>query len=312
MVGTTLVEIRDHVEALASDDGSYVVHCARTGERPVPTVGARFETRPVAERAAAAAEQYRTALRRYDPRLPHHDLVVSRTGPPDGSTGREQDWPEAGPRSEGGRGPAATTRTTPRSGAPAAAASPVELCHRIAAAVFETLCESGHRAVETAVMDAYFELAETVPDPDELCFRLLESVAAELDARLSPAERADVLTDAAARLPPREPAEDPVAAALETLATRRLLATEGRPPSRVDLAAGTRSVVVHVSEYALSTRCGRLPVLPLVLGVHRHRPTWPLSSVRVADADDGWRLTLVQSRDDPPTGLTTAPVDPPE
>jgi hypothetical protein len=308
MVGTTLVEIRDHVEALASDDGAYVVHCARTGERPVPTVGARFETRPVAERAAAAAAQYRTALRRYDPRLPHHDLVVSRTAPPDGSTGSE-----AGAKASRERESAtATTRTTPRPGAPAAAASPVELCHRIAAAVFETLCDSGHRAVETAVMDAYFELAETVPDPDELCFRLLESVATELDARLSPSARTTVLTDAAARLPPRAPAEDPVAAALEALAARRLLSTHARPPSTVDLAAGTRSVVVRLSEYALSPRQGRLPVLPLVLGVHRHRPTWPLSSVRVAAADEGWRLTLVQSRDDLPTGLTTAPVDPPE
>src|SRR6056297_3609057 len=81
MLGTSLGEIRDHVEALASDGGTYYVVCGRTGERPVPTAGLRFEERATARNAARAAEQYRTALRRYDPRLPCHDLIVCQDVP---------------------------------------------------------------------------------------------------------------------------------------------------------------------------------------------------------------------------------------
>jgi len=65
---TTLREIRQHIERLASDDGAYYVVCARSGERPVPVAGQRFATRPDAADAAQATEQYRAALRRYDPR----------------------------------------------------------------------------------------------------------------------------------------------------------------------------------------------------------------------------------------------------
>ena len=36
MIGTTLTEIRDHIESLASDDGEYYLVCARYGDRPVP------------------------------------------------------------------------------------------------------------------------------------------------------------------------------------------------------------------------------------------------------------------------------------
>lgn len=47
MVGTTLVEIREHIEALADDDGEFALVCGRTGERPIPVAGERFGTRAV-------------------------------------------------------------------------------------------------------------------------------------------------------------------------------------------------------------------------------------------------------------------------
>jgi hypothetical protein len=48
MIGTTLEDIRTHIEALASEDGSYYLICARYGDRPVPTAGLRFETQTTA------------------------------------------------------------------------------------------------------------------------------------------------------------------------------------------------------------------------------------------------------------------------
>ncbi|SFR65279.1 DUF7551 domain-containing protein [Halogeometricum limi] len=302
MVGTTLAEIRQHVESLASPDGPYVVHCGRTGERPIPTAGNRFESRTLAERAASAAGQYRAALRRYDPRLPHYDLVVSRDVEPRGSDGRESSDSDR----DRHPGPGVGTELEERS-----QHSPlVEFCHRVAAAVFETLCDSGHRDVETAVMDVYFELAETVDDPDTLCLCLLESMAVELDQRLTPVEQAALFTEAATRLSPTESVGDPVSTALATLEERGLLSGYSCSPSLVDLDDGTRAVDVRLTNYALSPRNGRLPVFPLVLGVYRHESEWPLSSLRAVAVADGWELTLVHSRDSDPTDLASVPIEP--
>lgn len=76
MVGPTLVDIRDHVEALASDGGRYYVVCGRTGDRPIPAAGKRFPTRSRAQAAARATAQYRAELRRHDPALLAYDLIV--------------------------------------------------------------------------------------------------------------------------------------------------------------------------------------------------------------------------------------------
>ncbi|WP_138797337.1 hypothetical protein [Halostella sp. PRR32] len=76
MVGDTLYEIRDHIDALRSDGGPFYIVCARTGERPVPVADARFDNRNTAAEAARIASEYRTALRRYDPSLPYRDLIV--------------------------------------------------------------------------------------------------------------------------------------------------------------------------------------------------------------------------------------------
>jgi len=76
VIGTTLAAISDHIEALATADGEYSLVCARYGDRPVPAAGLRFESRAAARAAARATEQYRDALRRYDPQVPYYDVIV--------------------------------------------------------------------------------------------------------------------------------------------------------------------------------------------------------------------------------------------
>lgn len=82
MVDLTLAPIRAYVEALASDGGEYYVVCGRTGSRPVPATGKRFASRTSARLAARASERYRAALRRYDPQVPHYDLIVCQRADP--------------------------------------------------------------------------------------------------------------------------------------------------------------------------------------------------------------------------------------
>lgn len=76
MIETTLVDLREQIEALSNEGGEFYLICGRTGSQPVPTTGLRFESRPTARAAAWTTKQYRTALRRYDPRLPFHDIIV--------------------------------------------------------------------------------------------------------------------------------------------------------------------------------------------------------------------------------------------
>lgn len=215
MIGATLEEIRTHIEELASETGDYYLVCARYGDRPVPASGLRFESRATARAAARATEQYRTALRRYDPQLPYYDVIVcqytgasERTDCVSNSDQNPNDWTLSEPRLD----TSAPDRQTL-----------VEFCHRVAATVFETLSEHEYEAVESAIMDAYFDLAETLTDPDDLCLCLLEGMSGELDQRLTPAEQDEVLCEAAARLPPIESADQPVSAALTLLEQRGLL-----------------------------------------------------------------------------------------
>jgi hypothetical protein len=296
MVGVTLVEIREHIASLASDGGEYYVVCGRTGDRPVPATGKRFDTRSTAQSAARATEQYRTALRRYDPQLPYYDLIVCQEAERAIGTGRSRQLPNSKHRRLDGRPPQPARRRL------------VEFCHRVAAVVFETLSDAGYSALETAVMDAYFELAETVADPDDLCLCLLESMSAELDERLTPADQSAVLTGAAARMSPTEPGEDPIEETLALLESRGLLGSYTRSPWSVDLDDGARSLRVELSEYALSPHRGRLPVLPLVLDLSRRQFDWPPSSLRALDIGDGWRVTLTLSPEREPNGLVSAPI----
>lgn len=302
MVGTTLTEIRDHVDELAATDGRYVVHCGQTGERPIPIDGKRFESRLHAERAAVAASQYRAELRRYDPRLPRYDLVVSEAVAAGGTGGRWSSATDAGSGQLSSHASEAirTHRTD---------ASLVEFCHRVAAGVFESLCRSGNRDVETAVMDDYLDLAETVGDPDELCLCLLESMAVELDHRLSAAAAADVLADAATRLPTDDSGLDSLTATLETLDQRGLLSDYSCHPDTVGPDDASQSTVVRIAGYALSPRDGRLPVLPVVLCLHRHGSGRPLSALRAVDDGDCWELTLVRSGPGDRTDVASVPVE---
>lgn len=304
MVGTTLTEIRAHIEALASADGDYYLVCGRTGHRPVPSEDARFENRGTARAAAQATGQYRTALRRYDPRLPYYDLIVCQDNGP--SHGQRE--------AEGDDGSGDTDESPLSNRAPVDDVHPperrqlVEFCHRIAAAVFETLSEKGYDDVEHTVMDAYFDLAETVSDPDELCLRLLKSMAAELDDRLVPTEQAEVIAGAAARYSPVEPTAEPVVSTFRQLRTCGLLGNYTCRPTSMDLQTETQSLTVEIADYALSPLDGRLPVLPVAVELYRRSPHWPPSSLHVDDVEDGWRITLVLASDADPHGLTTAPI----
>lgn len=303
MTGRTLAELRTSIERLASPDGEFYLVCARTGDHPVPSVGMRFTDRATARRAARAVEQYRTALRRYDPRFPYYDVVVSQgestQSPTDGRTAGDPSTPTDWTLSD----PVLHDTVVPPS-----KRDLVEFCHRVAAAVFEALSDTGHDAAERGVMDAYTDLATTVADPDDLCLSLLERMAAELDARLPPREQADVLADAATRLRTVDRDDHPLPATLGSLQGCGLLGDYVQSPWSADLDEGTRSTVVRLSNYALSPRDGRLPVLPLVLGLYRRQSDPPPSSVRVVDAADGWRVTLALSNDGEPNGLLSAPI----
>ncbi len=79
MTGEKLCPLRRRIEALASERGEYYLVCSRYGDRPVPADGCRFESRAVARRAARLTEEYRSALRQYDPALPQYDIVVRQT-----------------------------------------------------------------------------------------------------------------------------------------------------------------------------------------------------------------------------------------
>lgn len=296
MVGETLAEIRARVEALASDDGEFHVACARTGERPVPAAGERFPSREAAREAARATERYRAALRRYDPRVPHRDPIVRQeaAGRIDADERSENrrgtDWSLGDPvLADSNAGPG-TDRLT-------------EFCHAVAAAAFEALSDAGHDGVESAVLDAYFDLAERVVDPDDLCLRLLECLATTVDDRLSPDEQAALLDAAAPRLGPVGPAVTPLSATFARLSRLGLVGAYDRPRSP---AARDGPAVVEVSGYALSPRDGRLPVFPVALELYRRRRDRRPTRIRADAIDGGWRIAVATDGD--PVGLASAPV----
>jgi len=302
MVDPTLVDIREHIDDLATEDGQYYVRCGRTGDRPVPAAGNRFPSRATARAADRAAEQYRWALRRHDPQVPYYNLIVCE------ETGR--DAIAAQPR--GSRTdtpqhrlsePVITDSATPER------REIVDFCHRVAGAVFEAFSEAGYDGVENAVINAYFEPAETVDNPDELCLCLLESIASELHGGLSPAEQAEVLTDGSVRLESPSDDEVPLDEMLTALDQRGVIGSYTRSPYSVDLDGGVESVVVQLSGYALSERDGRLPVLPLTLELCRHHTERPPQSVKTTTVDGGWQLTLVLADTGDQNGLVSAPID---
>jgi hypothetical protein len=353
VIGTTLVAISDHIEALADPDGEYSLVCARYGDRPVPAAGLRFESRGAARAAARATEQYRDALRRYDPRAPYYDVIVRQEYAGDERVDAGETADAAGERSDDAAGPrrsagdAAGPRRSPgddhdvrrfsadeatdwslsdpivsgdreRGSTGDDSADPdarpnrpprrdlVGFCHDAAAAVFEALSAGGHDAVESAVMDAYFALAEERSDPDDLCLRLLEAMAAELRRGLDPTEQAAVLAAAASRLPDATDS-DPVSGAFERLAGAGVVSSYATAPGDGEASAG--SVAVRLSGYALTPRDGRFPTLPIVLELYRHGGrSGPPASVRVDAVEEGWRLRVAAAAGGEPAGLTSAPI----
>jgi hypothetical protein len=302
MVGPTLIDIREHIEGLATEDGQYYLRCGRTGDRPVPAAGTRFPDRATARAAARATEQYRSALRRYDPQVPYYDLIVCEVPPRDTTAAYVQESETDIPLSSLSE-PVLIDSATPER------RDLVEFCHRVAGAVFETLSQEGYDGVESGVMDAYFQHAETVGDPDELCLCLLESMASELHARLSPADQTEVLTDAAARLESPSDDDSPLDASLTALEQRGLIESYTRSPYSVDFDGGAGSVVVQISGYALAARNDRLPVLPLTLELCRHHAGQSPESVQVTAEDGGWQLTFSLADTGGQNGIVSAPID---
>lgn len=298
MVGPTLAELREYIEALASEDGRYYVVCGRTGDRPVPVAGHRFSDRNTARAAAQATEQYRAALRRYDPRVPCYDPIVCQKTAGQGTT-REGD--------------SATNRTLSApvldDATPGTRGDLVDFCHSVAGAVFETLSESGYEGVERAVMDTYFELAESVDSPDEFCLCLLESMASELDDRLSPTDQATVVTRAATRLGPADSTGDPLAATLSALGGRGLIEWYAHSPWSVSRGPSPESVVVHVDGYPFRPHEGRLPVLPFVLELSRHQPDRLPTAVEATAVTEGWQLVFGFDDAAEQGGVVSAPVE---
>jgi len=294
MIGTTLSDIRAHIESLACEAGPYYLVCARTGDRPVPADGLTFECRATARAAARATEHYRTALRRYDPQLPYHDVVVceratdvwSHSGGACAHAGTED-------RHRGLTSDATAGRIANR--------SLIDFCHAVAGVVFETVAESSHAGLEDAMMDTYLAAAESIEDPDELCLRLLESMATELDARLDPSEQAALLRAAASRLPDAAAAGTPIDAALSALQSAALLETYvvRSLSTNPDPA---RSWEVTVGEYVLGNSSEEIVTLPIVVELFRYASADALSILdaeHVANRESvTWRLTLATAEKD--------------
>jgi len=277
MIGTTLSDIRRHIESLAARNGDYYLICGRTGDRPVPADGLAFDCRPTARAAATATEQYRTALRRYDPQLPCYDVIVCQ-------------------RSAAVRSPEDTECRL------AAEGSTVDFCHTVAGVVFETIADSPHGTLQSAIMDRYLALAETIAHPDELCLRLIEAIATELDARLSPGEQAEILRAAAERLstptpPPTAASTDPLETALDSLQSVSMLETYTLDCQSVRCASTRWALTLE--DYSLGSH-DRVVTLPLVVECFRRLSAVDLriSGVeRVATTPPSWQLTITATAD---------------
>ncbi|MBZ6495125.1 DUF7551 domain-containing protein [Natrinema longum] len=299
MVGTTLREIRHHIERLASNDGEYYVVCARSGERPVPVAGQRFATRTDAADAAHATEQYRAALRRYDPQLPFYDPVVCQerstnaAGGAETSAAADSDRPIAEPTGQ----PSASRDRQRGTDTPL-----ISFCHDVSGAVFESLSARDHEAAERAIMDAYLAAAEATTDRNTLCLVLLETMATELETHLTAAERTRLLGAAAANLSPVESAVDPVSESLAFLDSLSLIREYGIAHDSVGTTGGGRWTV-SLRGYAIECNERRFPTLPIGIDILRRSPA-PTDRLSVTDVtalgDGDWQFVLTSDAE--PTG----------
>lgn len=296
----SLEHVREYIEALASESGEYYLACARYGDRPVPSAGLRFESRATARAAARATTHYRQRLREYDPDLPRYNIIVC------------QDASDPTHRRGGSRcAPAdewALTDPVVTEQATGGDQTLIAFCHRIVGAVFEALSKRGYREIESAVMDCYFESAERLSDPDELCLHLLERMASELARQLPPTKQAAVLARAASELDTASVADQPVAAACADLRTHGVVEDVSRSPWSVSATEGTRRIVVELSGYALSAHEQQLPILPIIVDCFGRGLDRAPTTTQVKRSDDGWKLTFVFGTDGVSDGLANAPI----
>lgn len=301
MIGTTLGDIRDHIESLASEDGRYYVACARTGNRPVPVDGLAFADRASAHAAAQATEQYRATLRRYDPQVPYCDVIVREELP---------GWEASTGATRGTDGVRKLPPTPPASGGRDA----VDFCHTVAGVVFEAIAGSAHADLQDAIMDSYLDAAETVESPDALCLRLLESIATELDARLTPDEQASVLQEAAANLPRDGSgilAPEPLAETLDSLEAVGLVDAYRIERCSAATSDESRSWTVHIEGYSLDGTPGRVVTLPLVVHLFDRLATRSvtISGAERVDGSASWRLSIETNTTGRVGGLVCVPTE---
>ncbi|AHG00038.1 hypothetical protein HALLA_15770 [Halostagnicola larsenii XH-48] len=304
MIGTTLGDIRQHLEALAAETGRYYLVCGRSGEHPSPAIGLRFENRPTARAAARATEQYRAALRRYDPQLPRYDVIVCEDPSPPNEPGTAStDSPRESADGRETLLPSATDRS-------ASDESLVDFCHAIAGAMFETVAESPHQSVERAIMDTYLEIAETIETPDELCLRLLESMAIELERRLDSQAQASILMAAAERLSSPSADGEPLELALSRLQSVALFDEYTLERNALEQQVRTRSWTVTLSAYPLGRAETGVVTLPLAIELFRYcsEPGVSISQAEPVDgASSTWEFVLTTSADERPSGLVSVP-----
>ncbi|WP_336339127.1 DUF7551 domain-containing protein [Haloarcula brevis] len=275
MVGRTLADIRDRLSDLAVAVGPYRVVSARTGAAPFPVSGMQFPDRETAAEAASVATAYRSALRRYDPRVTVHGLIVC-----------EAPW-----------------GTDPVDAAPP---SLPEYCHTVAGALFEVL-SGRHRSVEEAVIDSYLEAAEETENRERLCLAMLESMAEALAAHLEPDAQADTLREAAGQLPRKPSGPDPVRGALAALEAAGLVNEAEMEPA----AGGPGRCRKHITlrNYRPTLSDLRCPVLPLVVELLRRTSVTPQMAHAERTAD-GWRLLVSLAGDQPASGLSVVTTTP--
>lgn len=268
MVGQTLADIRTRLDELSVAVGPYRVVSSRTGFGPFPVTGMQFPDRETATEAATVATAYRRALRRYDPGVTCHGLIVTESG----------GWTRA-------------DETAPQSIS--------AYCHRIAGALFETLSDR-HGPVERSVMDVYLTAAETTVDRERLCLQMLESTAVALSESLSASEQSSVLRAAARRLPSRATEGEPLTAAVAELRRTGLLQSATVKPTAE--GPGRRTQCVRLDGYRPALDGDRCPVLPVVVELLRHTSEVPCIDT-VTRTEKGWELRLSMAGDSPARGL---------
>lgn len=271
MVGRTLADIRARLDELSVAIGPYRVVSSRTGFGPFPVTGMQFPDRETAAEAATVAAAYRRALRRYDPDVTLHGLIVTDSR---GASGADDEAPQSLP----------------------------EYCHRVAGALFETLSDR-HGPVERSVMDTYLTAAETEGDRERLCLQMLESTAVALDEELATSEQASVLLSAARRLPGRSGTAEPLASTVTELRRTGLLQSATVEPTPT--GPGRRSLRVRLDGYRPSLDDERCPVLPIVVELLRHTSVVPCIDT-VRRTESGWALRVSMAGDSPARGLAVA------